>query len=64
VIAYSGEQIAKDDSRKRLTRGNASIFTFNPRWDIDGKPLSNKARYLNHACGLDCTVHITTHTMW
>jgi uncharacterized protein len=62
-IAYSGEQIAKDDSRKRLTRGNASIFTFNTRWAIDGKPRSNTARYIN-SCDSDCTVYITTRTMW
>lgn len=64
IIAYTGEKIAKDASTKRLARGSASIFTFNTRWDIDGKPLSNKARYTNHSCDPNCTVHLTTRTIW
>jgi uncharacterized protein len=39
-------------------------FTFNTRWDIDGKLLSNKARYINHSCDPNCTVEITARTIW
>jgi uncharacterized protein len=56
--------MTKEESTKRLTRGNDSILTFNTRWDIDGKPLYNKARYINHSCDPHWTVHLTTRTMW
>jgi SET domain-containing protein len=49
ILPYLGEKIPKDESTKRLTQGNAYIFTFNDRWDIDGKTLRNKARYINHS---------------
>ena len=39
ILPYRGEKMTKEESTKRLTRGNDSIFTFNTRWDIDGKPL-------------------------
>src|SRR5207249_10425153 len=64
IIPYRGEKITKEESTKRLTRGNDYIFTFNTRWDIDGKPLYNKARYINHSCDPNCTLHLTTHTVW
>ncbi len=64
VIPYKGEKISKDESTKRLVRGNVYICTFNTHWDIDGKPLSNKARYINHSCDPNCTVQITSRTIW
>jgi SET domain-containing protein len=64
MIPYRGEEITKEESTKRLTRGHDSILPFNTRWDIDGKPLYKKARYLNHACDPHCTVHLTTRTRW
>jgi len=39
ILPYRGEKMTKEESTKRLTRGNDSIFAFNTRWDIDGKPL-------------------------
>jgi uncharacterized protein len=64
IIPYRGEKISKEESTKRLARSNVYIFTFNTRWDIDGKLLSNKARYINHSCDPNCTVEITTRTIW
>jgi len=39
ILPYRGEKMTKEESTKRLTRGNDSLLTFNTRWDIDGKPL-------------------------
>jgi SET domain-containing protein len=36
----------------------------NDRYDIDGKPLKNTARYINHSCEPNCAVHKTSRTIW
>ena len=54
VIPYVGERINKAQSAKRLAQGNAYIFTFSDQYDIDGKVLSNTARYINHSCDPNC----------
>ena len=64
ILPYIGEKITKDESTKRLTQGNAYIFTFNDRYDIDGKVLRNTARYINHSCDPNCEVHKTQRTLW
>jgi SET domain-containing protein len=50
IIPYLGEKISKKESTRRLDAGNAYIFTFSDRWDIDGKAFSNTARYINRDC--------------
>jgi SET domain-containing protein len=40
------------------------IFTFDDRWDIDGKAISNTARYINHSCDPNCEAEITRRTIW
>jgi SET domain-containing protein len=47
IIQYIGARMAKAESAERLAQGNAYLFAFNDRYDIDGKTLKNKARYLN-----------------
>ena len=64
IIAYTGEKISKQESRKRLARGNAYIFELNDRWDIDGEGLDNTARYINHYCDPNCVVEKTTRSLW
>jgi uncharacterized protein len=64
ILPYSGEKITKDESTKRLAQGNAYIFTFNDRYDIDGKVLRNTARYINHSCDPNCEVQTTQRTLW
>jgi SET domain-containing protein len=49
IIQYRGEKIPKAESDKRLAEGNVYIFQLNDRYDIDGKVLRNKARYINHS---------------
>jgi SET domain-containing protein len=64
IIQYIGEKIPKAESTRRLAQGNAYIFAFNDHYDIDGKTLKNKARYINHSCDPNCAVHLTTRTIW
>ena len=64
ILPYLGEKIAKAESTRRLAQGNAYIFTFNDRYDIDGKILRNTARYINHSCDPNCDVTLTTRTIW
>jgi SET domain-containing protein len=64
IIQYTGEKITKAESDKRLSQGNVYIFQLNDRYDIDGKVLRNKARYINHSCDPNCTVQLTTRTIW
>ena len=64
IIQYIGEKIDKAESRRRLAAGNAFIFAFNDRYDIDGKTRKNKARSINHACDPNCAVEITRRTIW
>jgi len=47
IIQYIGAKIPKEESAERLAQGNAYIFAFNERYDIDGKTLKNTARYLH-----------------
>ena len=64
IIQYIGARIPKEESLWRLAEGNAYIFYFNDRYDIDGKILRNTARYINHSCDPNCDVTLTTRTIW
>ena len=64
ILPYLGAKVSKDESTRRLAQGNAYIFTFNDRYDIDGKILRNTARYINHSCEPNCDVTLTTRTIW
>lgn len=64
IIQYIGEKIPKDESYRRLAEGNAYIFAFNERYDIDGKTRKNTARYINHSCDPNCEANITRRTIW
>jgi SET domain-containing protein len=64
IIRYNGEKISKEESDRRATGGNAYIFQFNDRYDIDGKTLKNKARYVNHSCDPNCETFQTERAIW
>lgn len=49
VIEYVGERI-----RGSHERSNLYIFRVDKKWDIDGSPRWNKARYINHSCKPNC----------
>src|SRR5213080_3742184 len=64
IIQYIGARITKEESAERLAQGNTYIFAFNERYDIDGKTLKNKARYINHSCEPNCDILLTQRTIW
>jgi SET domain-containing protein len=64
IMPYIGPKIAKEEGHRRATTGNAYIFQFNDRYDIDGKTLSNKARWINHSCDPNCETVQTSRAIW
>jgi len=64
IIQYIGQRISKAETAERLDQGNQYIFTFNDHYDIDGKTLKNKARYINHSCDPNCDILLTQRTIW
>ena len=61
IIEYIGEKITKKEgdirSSSRIKKylsspdnGSVYIFELNNRYDIDGSPEYNHARYINHSC--------------
>jgi hypothetical protein len=49
IIEYVGHRIPAKD-----TVSNLYIFNVNSKWDIDGSPRWNTARYINHSCRPNC----------
>ena len=64
IMQYIGQRISKDETVERLAQGNQYIFTFNDRYDIDGKTLRNTAHYINHSCDPNCDILRTQRTIW
>ena len=75
IIQYIGEKITKSEGDKRSAErikkylskkneGSVYIFELNKRYDIDGSPLYNKARYINHSCNPNCEVDIIKNEIW
>ena len=75
IIQYIGEKITKKEGDKRSAewikkyqnkknQGSVYIFELNKKYDIDGSPLYNKARYINHSCNPNCEVDIVNNEIW
>ena len=75
IIQYIGEKVTRAEgnrrSEKRLKKylhskktGSVYIFELNSKYDIDGSPLYNKARYINHSCDPNCEVDIVRDEIW
>jgi SET domain-containing protein len=64
ILQYVGEKITKQESARRLALGNPYIFTFNERYDVDGKVFRNTARYANHSCDPNCEAQKTHRAIW
>ncbi len=75
VIEYIGEKITKKEGDRRSaqrikkyinskTDGSVYIFELNKKYDIDGSPKYNKARYINHSCDPNCEVEISKGKIW
>ena len=69
IIEYIGEKVTKVEGDRRSAErikkylnkkneGSVYIFELNKKYDIDGSPLYNKARYINHSCSPNCEVDI------
>tara|TARA_Y100000591_G_C21691060_1_gene623146 strand:- start:374 stop:871 length:498 start_codon:yes stop_codon:yes gene_type:complete len=75
IIQYIGEKITRSEgdrrSEKRIKKylnskktGSVYIFELNKKYDIDGSPAYNKARYINHSCSPNCEVDIIKGEIW
>ena len=75
IIEYIGEKVSRKEGDKRSERrikkylnsektGSVYIFELNKKYDIDGSPLYNKARYINHSCDPNCEVDILDDKIW
>ena len=75
IIQYIGEKVTKKEGDKRSAdrikkyinsknEGSVYIFELNKRYDIDGSPKYNKARYINHSCNPNCEVDIVDGKIW
>ena len=75
IIEYIGDKVTKKEGDKRSserikkylnskTLGSVYIFELNKKYDIDGSPLYNKARYINHSCNPNCEVDIVRGHIW
>tara|TARA_B100001093_G_scaffold453766_1_gene462646 strand:+ start:149 stop:625 length:477 start_codon:yes stop_codon:yes gene_type:complete len=75
IIQYIGEKINKKEGDKRSAErikkflnkkneGSVYVFELNNKFDIDGSPLYNKARYINHSCNPNCEVDIIDNQIW
>tara|TARA_B100001057_G_scaffold496532_1_gene598252 strand:+ start:752 stop:1234 length:483 start_codon:yes stop_codon:yes gene_type:complete len=75
IIEYIGEKVTRSEgdrrSEKRIKKylrskktGSVYIFELNNKYDIDGSPKYNKARYINHSCKPNCEVEIKKGRIW
>ena len=75
IIQYIGEKVTKSEGDKRSEKrikkylnskqtGSVYIFELNKKFDIDGSPLYNKARYINHSCQPNCEVDVINGEIW
>ncbi len=75
IIQYIGEKVSRSEGNKRSEErikrylnsnktGSVYIFELNNRYDIDGSPKYNKARYINHSCEPNCEVDIIENEIW
>lgn len=75
IIQYIGDKISKKEGDKRSAErikkylnkkneGSVYIFELNKKFDIDGSPMYNKARFINHSCEPNCEVDIIKNEIW
>ena len=75
IIQYIGEKVTKKEGDLRSSEriknflnkknvGSVYIFELNKKFDIDGSPLYNKARYINHSCNPNCEVDGKGLKLW
>ena len=75
IIQYIGEKVSKKEGDRRSAErikkylnkkneGSVYVFELNSKYDIDGSPKYNKARFINHSCNPNCEVDIIKNQIW
>ncbi len=75
IIEYIGEKITKAEADKRAEKvikehqkkekkGSVYLFELNKKYDIDGYPKYNLARWINHSCNPNAEVEIIKGHIW
>ncbi|HLG24147.1 MAG TPA: SET domain-containing protein-lysine N-methyltransferase [Candidatus Nanoarchaeia archaeon] len=75
IIEYVGEIVAAGEGTKRSEAqfekaaknhliGQEYVFELDKKQDIDGSPLWNTARYINHSCTPNCRIEIKNDHIW
>ena len=68
IIDYAGEKISNQESLKRegryIKNGHIWCFKLTNRTVIDAGVGGNDARFINHACTPNCSIHIYDGTIW
>ncbi len=75
IIEYVGEKITKaeaddraekviEEHKKKEKKGSVYIFELNKKYDLDGYPNYNTARWINHSCDPNAEVDIIRGHIW
>lgn len=67
-LEYVGHRVTKAESERRTerqwARGRVYTFELNSRYDIDGSPLWNVARWANHSCTPNAETEVVHGRIW
>lgn len=61
ILEYVGNRVPSHEGDNIF---NLYVFNVNSRWDIDGSPRWNTARYVNHSCRPNCEAVSVGGRIW
>ncbi len=64
IIEYLGKKIDKAESLRQCELGNASLFYFDERFDLNGEVDWNPARFFNHSCSPNAEARALARKIW
>ena len=69
IIEYTGERISQAEADRRydddaMERHHTFLFLVEDDVIVDAARGGNASRFINHSCDPNCTVHLTTRTIW